>query len=154
MKLGLLSLLLLIVSPGYAVAAPSQTDVVGSYIAAHARRMKADEYAEARKVVEGDLNGDKIPDTAVLYTIEGMGGGNSHAQYIAVFLGRKAGKPQFVSVAGVGGKTNRSVELQRVAGGKILIATKSFRSSDPSCCPSIPGKATYRLAGKRLVEGR
>jgi hypothetical protein len=147
----LLPLLLLTALPAVSTTIAS-SDVVGDYIRAHAARAKADEYAEARKIVRGDVNGDRIPDTVALYTLEGMGGGNSHVQYLAVFLGRRTGPPQFAARTEAGGKNQRSVELDRVSGGKILVSTKSYRSSDASCCPTRAGKARYRLAGRRLVE--
>ena len=134
--------------------APSrQADVIGSYISAHARREKADEYTEVRKMAEGDINADGIKDTVVLYSLEGPRGGNGYVQYIAVFTGSRRGEPRFLARTEAGGKTRRSVELQRVAQGKIFLSTKSYRPSDPSCCPTRNGRTTYRVAGKKLVEG-
>ena len=49
---------------------------IDQYIAGVAKVSDAEEYKEARKVLDGDLDGDGDEDTAVQFTIEGMGGGN------------------------------------------------------------------------------
>src|SRR6266567_5757310 len=79
------------------------TKSIDSYIASQARRERGEEYKEARKVVEGDLNHDGTPDVAVLYTIEGQGGSNLYIQYLAVFV-RSNGKLAAAARAEVGGK--------------------------------------------------
>src|ERR1051325_7936812 len=48
----------------------NDTAVVNEYIAKQARREAGEEYKEARKILTGDLNHDRKPDLAVLYTIE------------------------------------------------------------------------------------
>jgi hypothetical protein len=151
-KLGLLIILLCISSS----ASPSQdpdTAVVDSFIASQAKRLGGEEYGEARKVVAGDLNHDSKPDSAILYTIEGMGGGNNHVQYLAVFA-RAKGRLGYVTHAAVGGKLNRSVELKGITNNVILFETLSYRANDPSCCPTRKGTAKFVLKGKTLRELR
>jgi len=46
----------------------------------------ASEYEEARQYYVGDINLDKIPDAIVLYTIEGVGGGNNWYRHIVMFV--------------------------------------------------------------------
>src|SRR5882724_6307585 len=86
---------------------------IGSFIARQARRERGEEYGEARKVMAGDLNGDGIPETVVLYTIESQGGSNNYIQYLAVFA-RRGGHLVAVAHTPVGGKSRRSVELGSV----------------------------------------
>ena len=101
-------------SDGIASARQEQDAIaIDNYIARQARRERGEEYREARKVVSGDLTHDGVPETVVLYTIEGQGGTNLHIQYLAVFS-RHKGKLSAVTQADVGGKSVRSVELKSV----------------------------------------
>src|SRR5262249_51182799 len=71
----------------------SQTSAAEKAINAHilkeARSQGAAEYREARKVLFGDVDGDGDEDAVAQYTIEGMGGGNSFAQMLAIFTNQK-----------------------------------------------------------------
>ena len=127
------------------------TATITSFIAAQARKERGDEYEEARKVVAGDLNGDGVPETIVLYTIEGQRGSNNYIQYLAVFE-RRNGRLAPLAHAAVGGKLRRSVELSGINGKKITLATLSYGPRDAACCPSIKGTAWYTLAGRNLRE--
>ena len=154
MKLLIPALLFLFVGGIAPTGVLAQSSVIDSYVNAHAAREKAEEYADARKVIEADVNSDGIKDKIVLYTLEGFEGGNSYIQYLAVFLGRKNGEARFLTRTEAGGKGRRSVELQRVAQGKIFISTKSYKRNDPSCCPTILGRSSYRIVGSRLIAGK
>src|SRR5215510_16442385 len=101
-KLGLLTFLLA-AFPLLGNAQTSEAKVIDKFIAQQAAKYKGEEYPDARKVVSGDLNHDGIPDSAVLYTIEGQGGSNNYTQYLAVFLGHKNGLT-YASSRSVGGK--------------------------------------------------
>lgn len=151
-RLLLLTILLCVSSS----ASPSQdpdTDVLDKFIAGQATRLGGEEYGEARKVMVGDLNHDGNPDLAILYTIEGMGGGNNHVQYLAVFA-RAKGRLGYLTHAAIGGKLNRSVELKSITNNVILFETLSYRANDPSCCPTRKGSAKFVLKGKKLRELR
>jgi hypothetical protein len=150
----------LVLSAGMAVltalasAAFSQSaelSVIDRYIAKQAAEDEGEEYKKARKIVRGDLDGDGTPDVAVLYTIEGQHGSNNYTQYLAAFL-RMKGQLVAVGSEAVGGKMNRSVELEAIADGEILLRTKEYAEKDPACCPSKAGRAKYRLVGKKLKE--
>ena len=125
--------------------------VIDKFISAQAKRERGEEYPDARKVVTGDLNGDGAAETVVLYTIEGQNGSNRHVQYLAVFK-RANGNLVFVARTSVSG--NRDVELDSVSNGLINLTTMSYGKNDPSCCPSIKGKAWYKLVGAALVPVR
>ena len=124
---------------------------IDSFIRRQARNEHGEEYKDARKVVVGDLNGDGIPDTVVLYTIEGQNLSNNYVQYLAVFVRSKTGL-EAITHATVGGKGFRSVELKAVHDKRIDIATMSYAPDDPMCCPSRKGLTHFVLAGRVLKE--
>jgi len=149
-KLGLLTFLL----AAFAIlgnAQTSETKVIDKFIAQQAARYKGEEYPDARKVVSGDLNHDGVPDSAVLYTIEGQGGSNNYIQYLAVFLGHKSGLV-YATNTPVGGKNRRDVDLVAINDGVIDLNTTAYGPKDPSCCPTIKGTAKYALVAGRLKE--
>jgi len=129
------------------------TAVIDAYIAAQARRERGEEYKEVRKVVSGDLTHDGVPETVVLYTIEGQRGTNLSIQYLAVFV-RQDGKLTALTHADVGGrgKAARGIELKAVEDNSILLDTLNYGPKDAACCPSVKGKTRYILSGKVLQE--
>ena len=127
------------------------TSVVNKYISTQAAREHGEEYPEARKILDGDLNNDGTAELVVLYTIEAQNGGNGYVQYLAVFL-RQNGKLTPAARAIVGGKYNRAVELESVENGKILLSTLNYTRKDPACCPSRKGSARYILKAGKLRQ--
>ena len=95
---------------------------IGSFIASQARRERGEEYEDARKIETGDLNGDGVPETVVLYTIESQGGSNNYIQYLAVFA-RRDGQLVAVTHTPVGGKSRRSVDLGTVNNRRVTLET-------------------------------
>ena len=147
------ALLLMVCGPPlFAQTPPETTDVViTDFLARQAEKEGAEEYGEARKVIAGDLNGDRREDAVVLYTLEGFDGSNLYVQYLAVFVRRGAGLRYMTHLA-VGGKDRRSLELEGVSGGKILLKTEEYRPGDASCCPSKKGRARFVLSRGKLRE--
>jgi hypothetical protein len=135
-------------------ASPAQnadTAVIEKFIAKQATQEQGEEYEAARKVVEGDLNRDGVPDLAALYTIEGQNGTNNYVQYLAVFVRTRSGLvPAAHTVAG--GKLNRDVELQSIKHNVIFCKTRSYRAKDPASTPSKKGTARFILVKRRLKE--
>lgn len=125
--------------------------IINRYIAGVARTSGASEYKEARKIVYGDVDGDGDADAAVQFTIEGMGGGNNYAFYLAVFRNEN-GKLKPLTDEVVGGKLNRSVTLQKIGDRKIYLDTEEYAENDGACCPSIKGKTVYLLKNNKLTE--
>ena len=117
---------------------------IDKFIANQATRERGEEYPDARKVVTGDLNGDGTPETVVLYTIEGQNGTNNHIQYLAVFKRVNAQLVHMTHVD-VGSKSYQGVELDSITNGIINLTTMRYGKNDPSCCPTLKGKARYRL---------
>lgn len=124
---------------------------IDRYIAGVAKVSDADEYKEARKIIYGDLDGDGDEDAAAQFTIEGMGGGNNYGFYLAVFKNEN-GKFKGITDEAIGGKLNRDVTFTKIENGKMLFDTKEYDADDGACCPSIEGKTSYILEGKKLVE--
>jgi len=135
-------------------ATPPMDDarIIGVYIAAQARAEQGEEYADARRVAEGDLNNDGRSDKAVLYTIEGQNGTNNYTQYLAVFLRSAEGKLEPVAHVAVGGKLYRAAELTGVRDGGIEFSIKDYGPHDAACCPSLKGTTRYVVAGRALQE--
>jgi hypothetical protein len=150
-RLGGITLVFLWVSPSAYAWQDQATAVIDSFIERQARQQRGEEYRDARKVSEGDLNHDGVPDAAVLYTIEGQGGSNYYAQYLAVFV---SGKGVLIPVAhiAVGRKGYRSVELASVSDNAVHLETLDYVPKDADCCPSKRGATDYRLVDGVLRE--
>ena len=150
-----LSFVLLFLLPGLPLfASPSQIPdaaVVDHFIAKQATQENGEEYKDARKMLLGDLNHDRVPDFAVLYTIEGQNGTNNYLQYLAVFV-RTKGKLVAAAHTVVGGKLNRDVDLQSIKNNVIHFKTLSYRATDPASTPSKKGTARFVLIKRRLKE--
>lgn len=127
------------------------TAIVDQFISKQAKQEEGEEYADARKMLIGDLNRDAVPDLAVLYTIEGQNGTNNHVQYLAVFI-RTRGKLVPAAHTVVGGKLNRDVELQSIKNNMIRFKTLSYRANDPASTPSRKGTAHFVLIKHRLKQ--
>ena len=128
---------------------------IDKFISDQESELGGQEYKDARKVITGDLNHDGISDLAVLYTIEGTGGGNNYTQYLAVFLrlDRIVAGGRFRAIQTVaGGKGNRSVQLESIRSNVIFLTTLSYAPSDAMCCPSIKGTAQFVVADGKLVS--
>lgn len=132
-------------------AQTNETAIVDKFIAKQAKDENAEVYPVARKVLRGDVDGDKKTDIVVLYTLEGFNGSNNYRDYLAVFLGN--GKSfRYAAKEVVGGHAGRSVELKSIINGRINLDTMEPRRNDPACCPSKPGKTRYIFRNGKLRE--
>ena len=125
--------------------------VITDFIARQEEKEGATEYEEAREIGRGDLNGDGKEDAVVLYSLEGFDGSNLYLQYLAVFLSQ-GDALRYTTHRIVGGKGKRSMALEGISGGKILLKTKEYRPGDASCCPSKKGRASFVLDMRKLKE--
>ena len=152
-RIALLTTLAFAICPcGIATTRQNPDDAaIDAYIARQAKRERGEEYREARKVVVGDLTKDGVPETVVLYTIEGQRGTNRSIQYLAVFAARN-GKLAPLTYAEMGNKSVAAVQLRSVENGSIVLDTLSYGPKDANCCPSVPGTMRYVLSGRTLVE--
>jgi hypothetical protein len=122
-----------------------------AWIASHAARVKGEAPKENRKSCEGDVNGDGHGDVVVIYTIEGVGGGNDWTQYATVLTSTPQGYGATLPKE-VGGKSVRAVESCSIDGRTVELELKTYGPKDGSCCPSVPGKASYTFAKGALGE--
>ena len=131
--------------------APAWDGFANAWIASHALKVKGQAPREQRRSCEGDLNGDGRPDVVVVYTIEGVGGGNDWTQYATALTATPQGYAATVPIA-VARKDERGVERCRIADAAVELQIKENSPSDPSCCPSRPATARYVLKAGALVE--
>ncbi len=145
-------LLLILCSSRLTVPAQSNdTAVINHFISSQESPKNGYQAEGIRTIVTGDLNHDGVPDTAVLYTLEGQNKTNNYLQYLAVFL-RHNGRLAHVAHKEVGGKGYRSVELTSIKDQVMLLKTTGYADKDPSCCPTVEGSTRYVLNGTRLRE--
>jgi len=122
-----------------------------AWIASHAQRVKGQAPKDTRKSCEGDLNGDGHGDVVVIYSIEGVGGGNDWTQYATVLTSTPQGFGASTPKE-VGGKSVRAVDGCTIAGTTVTLDLKTYGPKDGSCCPSVPGKVTYRFEKGGLAD--
>ena len=137
-------------SASFTSAQNADKAAIDKFISAQATREHGEEYPDARKVVAGDLDKDGVAETVVLYTIEGQNGSNNHIQYLAVFT--RANR-QLVPLThtSIGSKSYRDAELDSITNGLINLTTMTLAKNDPACCPTVKGKAWYKLALGKLI---
>ncbi|MEL6046732.1 hypothetical protein AAGG49_18830 [Stenotrophomonas maltophilia] len=136
----------LAVAAASVVAAPD-AEIITAAIAERARRDGGSEFAEARRSAEGDLDGDGMPDLAVLYTLEGAGGGNTAYGYLAAFV-RGTGQLTLVDTVVLPG----SAEGIALKDGSVHFKLLSLGPDDSDCCPSVEEDAAYVLHGGKLLQ--
>ena len=148
------TVMVLLVGIGRAEAQPASAGWQGfanAWIASHAARMKGSAPKDTRKSCEGDLNGDGHGDVVVIYSIEGVGGGNDWTQYATVLTSTPQGYGATMPKE-VGGKSVRAVEGCTIAGATVELDLKTYGPKDGSCCPSVPGKVRYAFTKGALAE--
>jgi hypothetical protein len=132
-------------------AAAGWQGYANAWIASHAQRMHGQAPRELRKSCEGDVNRDGHGDVVVIYTVEGVGGGNDWTQYVTVLTstpqGYGASLPKEVGKKGV-----RAAASCTVVGGSVELAVKTWAAADAACCPSVPGKTTLAFVSGGLSE--
>jgi hypothetical protein len=148
---GVLLAVMLGVAAGPAGAQRGDAAVIDKFLASQESDDNGRQAEGIRTVIKGDLNHDGVPDAAVLYTLEGAGGGNNYTQYLAVFL-RVDGRLVPVANKAVGGKLYRAIEIKAIKDNVILCDTIDYAENDASCCPTIKGTTRYVLDGKKLKE--
>jgi hypothetical protein len=126
---------------------------INSHIRKEAKSQGAAEIIEKRKVIFGDVDGDGDKDAVAQYTIEGMGGGNSFAQMLAIFTNQK-GVYRFTTEEVVGGKfAYRISNLTSVENGKILLSTETCAEPPQGLCDNPKkGQAIFTFNKGKLKE--
>ena len=112
------------------------TAVINRFIAGRAKSEGAEEYEDARKIVRADVNADGRADAAVLYTLEGFGGGNSYRQYLLSFWqAAKRFETQLIRRSAVNffamSRSDRSPPVRSIS---------IRRATDPTIPPAAPAR--------------
>jgi len=107
-------------------------------------REDVSENQELRKIIFGDVDGDRVKDAVVQYTLEGFGGGNSWGQGVAVFI-NKHGTYKLVADKTVGGKFFRTFDLEKVSRRKIIGAIETCPDGGPQGLCEKPAKSRVKL---------
>jgi hypothetical protein len=100
----------------------------------------------ADNIAFGDLNGDGIPDAAVIFWTD-TGGHYVWVELVAVL--NPDGNPRQVAYKMLG--KNAAVKSIAIKSGEIVLELGKYAPDDPLCCPSLSVIHKYRLAGKNLV---
>jgi hypothetical protein len=127
----------------------TQSKLVESTIAAVSKDLKGEEFCQFRHYQTfGDVDGDGTDDFIVLFSVEGMEGkGNSHYDFMSVFLSGRKWQPITVKTGERGERDPISAEVR---GRKIILETVVYRPSDAMCCPSGKGALAYEVSGSQL----
>jgi hypothetical protein len=143
--------------PGFDKSVSSGTSAaekaINDHIQKEAKSQGAAEYREVRKVIFGDVDDDGDKDAVAQYTIEGMGGGNSFAQMLAIFTNQK-GVYRFATQEVVGGKfAYRTSTLTNIENGKIILSTETCPEPPQGICDNPKkGKAIFTFNQGKLKE--
>ncbi len=95
----------------------------------------------------GDLDGDGVPDAAVVLATE-TGGAGTFVD-LAVVLNRD-GRPENFATAFLGDRV--PVERIRIVDGEIQLDLTMHGPADAMCCPSLEVTRKFRLVGAELEE--
>jgi len=119
------------------------------HISRHAKSTNGNEYLLARIYAQGDIDGDGKDDAAVIYTLEGIRGGNDWLQFLAVKFSSANGR---IIWKQAGGKDIRAVENIKITNEKIVASTLEYGPSDDSCYPSVSKTAIFVIRNGKLIE--
>jgi hypothetical protein len=106
-------------------------------------------YPQFNSYAEGHLNGR--PAVAVVFTLEGIGGGVNWQRMLAVFW-KRHGMNEFCCSRQVGGKGIRSADDIEFVAGKLRVRGNTYAPSDGLCCPSKPYSTLIAVEKSQLVE--
>ncbi|KGK59212.1 MULTISPECIES: hypothetical protein [Xanthomonas] len=135
-----------------AVTVTPDAEVIDAAIVQEAKTAAgASEYKDARKVVEGDLNGDGTSEVVALYTLEGQAGSNGAGSYLAAFQRNEAGQLQLAGMTSVSGfgVAAQKVSLKK---GAVHVTLLVPGPDDPDCCPSMEEESLYVFHGGKWLQ--
>jgi hypothetical protein len=96
----------------------------------------------------GDLDGDGVPETALVLTSEPGGSGSFVYLAIAAWRGDRV-----VNLATTLLGDRVRVRSLKIAGGKLLVDVQQGAPGDPACCPTQLATRTFTLKAGQLAEG-
>jgi hypothetical protein len=95
----------------------------------------------------GDLNGDGVPDAAVVLVY--WGGGSGVFNYLAAVVNDR-GEPRHVASAELGDRVR--IDGVAVKDGTVTVTMVVQGANDPMCCPTQAATRTFSLQGQELAE--
>lgn len=95
----------------------------------------------------GDLDGDGVPDAAVVLVY--WGGGSGVFNYLAAVI-NDHGTPRHVASAELGDRVR--IDGIAVAGGQATVHLTVQGPNDPMCCPTQAAARSFALKGQTLLE--
>jgi hypothetical protein len=98
-------------------------------------------------VAFGDLNGDRVPDAALI--LVGSGGGTGVFLDLAAVLNLD-GEPAPVDTVFLGDRVQ--IEDLWIEGGRVLLDVITHGPEDPMCCPTQTARLAYALENDTLTE--
>jgi len=119
-----------------------------SLIAVKAAELSGTEHCQFR-LYDGlaDLDGDRLSDFVVVFTVEQGFRGQNDVQFMAVFLSTAPTRPRVVEV----GRTREALIVRvDVWPPDIALQAMEYRPADALCCPTLSAGRTYRLSGDGL----
>jgi len=102
---------------------------------------------ELLRIADGDLNGDGVPDAAVL--LGSNTGGSAVFEDVVAVLNRKGG-PDPRARTFLGDRVR--VDTLAIRDGAIYVHMIAHGPSDPMCCPTLAVSKTFAIKGDTLFE--
>jgi hypothetical protein len=95
----------------------------------------------------GDLNGDGVPDAAVILATNS--GGSGVFVDLAAVVNDK-GTPKHIASAALGDRVQ--IKSISINAGEIIVALVKQGPNDPLCCPSQPLTLKFKLQSDKLIS--
>lgn len=120
---------------------------VDRYIRKQENKLGGYEYPKVRKIIQGDINGDKINEIIVYYSLEGIGGSNTGSPHLAVFENSSKNNKYIAHTS-----IQRYGRSLKVVNNKIILKTSVHAPSDAMCCPSLVGETSYKINNHKITK--
>lgn len=98
-------------------------------------------YTEKSKIIQGDLDGDKIADALVSFSVEGRNGGNNSDAHYAVLLSKNGQWKYGGQLDAAAGSPEEVVDFTSIKDGQIL---GNIINLQDQSIPEIPVKYLYQ----------
>lgn len=133
-------------SDEYAVDQATPVIYIDRRVFQYVRETGEREKPEARIYVQGDLDGDRIEDTALLAMFD-LAMSNNQILFVSL-----SSRPKHIMLRKVGGKGSQDAETVLIKDSHIVIEGKRYAPDDAMCCPSIPFQTRYAIKGGAIIE--
>lgn len=132
-------------SDQYAIDHATPVYYIDRRVFQYVRETGDQERPESRIYFQGDLDGDKVYDTALLTAL------NPNLYDYVLFVSLSS-QPKYVMHIKVGKKGARYAESLHFNNSNIVVSGKIWAPEDAMCCPSIPFQTTYAIKDNTIIE--